>query len=194
MKVSRARCPIRKSPFRKSRDGQVQDEGEAGDARVGGHVPDAEQDGRRDAEQLFSLAGGLSDDNGKMDPYRLSIWVAISANYKIFMPSTRKRSLKGTWPNSAKVVRSSLTMMTTCTLHVVWLAKKLMARLTARSQKLSMESHCEHSGMERKLHSQVKWGQAAALLQRHPLSRGETNRIVMGRNAIGTAYGTQRDC
>eukprot|EP00966_Prymnesium_polylepis_P097167 2250554-Prymnesium_polylepis.1 len=25
-------------------------------------------------EQLFSLAGKLSDDNGKMDPYHLSVW------------------------------------------------------------------------------------------------------------------------
>ena len=24
-----------------------------------------------------------------MDPYRLSVWVSISANYKIFMPSTQ---------------------------------------------------------------------------------------------------------
>ena len=38
-------------------------------------------------EQLFSLAGGLSDDNGKMDPYRLSIWVSIAANRKVFMPT-----------------------------------------------------------------------------------------------------------
>ena len=38
-------------------------------------------------EQLFSLAGGLSDDNGKMDPYRLSVWVSIAANRKVFVPT-----------------------------------------------------------------------------------------------------------
>ena len=40
-------------------------------------------------EQLFSLAGGMSDDNGKMDPYRLSIWVSIAANRKVFMPTKK---------------------------------------------------------------------------------------------------------
>ena len=40
-------------------------------------------------EQLFSQAGKLSDDNGKMDPYRLSVWVSIAANSKIFKPSTQ---------------------------------------------------------------------------------------------------------
>ena len=39
-------------------------------------------------EQLFSLAGNLSDDNGKMDPYRLSVWVSIAANHKVFKPGT----------------------------------------------------------------------------------------------------------
>ena len=38
----------------------------------------------------FSLPGGLSDDNGKMDPYRLSVvWVCIASNRKVFMPSTK---------------------------------------------------------------------------------------------------------
>ena len=40
-------------------------------------------------EQLFSLAGNLSDDNGKMDPYRLSVWVSIAANRKVFKPGTK---------------------------------------------------------------------------------------------------------
>lgn len=40
-------------------------------------------------EQLFSLAGGLSDDNGKMDPYRLAVWVSVASNRKAFMPSTK---------------------------------------------------------------------------------------------------------
>ena len=40
-------------------------------------------------EQLFLLAGNLSDDNGKMDPYRLSVWVSIAANWKNFQPSTQ---------------------------------------------------------------------------------------------------------
>ena len=31
-------------------------------------------------EQLFSLTGNLSDDNGKMDPYRLGVWASIAAN------------------------------------------------------------------------------------------------------------------
>ena len=38
-------------------------------------------------EQLFSLAGGLSDDNGKMSPENLAVWTAIGANLKIYMPS-----------------------------------------------------------------------------------------------------------
>ena len=43
-------------------------------------------------------------------------------------------------------LRSSLTMMTTSTLHVVWLARMLMAQPTARSQKLNtcMEFNSEY--------------------------------------------------
>ena len=40
-------------------------------------------------EQLFSIAGSLSDDNGKMDPYRLSVWVSIGSNASVFMPSVK---------------------------------------------------------------------------------------------------------
>ena len=43
-------------------------------------------------EQLFSLAGNLSDDNGKMDPYRLSVWVSylsIASGRKVFMPMAK---------------------------------------------------------------------------------------------------------
>ena len=40
-------------------------------------------------EQLFSLAGSLSDNNGKMDPYRLSVWVSIGVNRSVFMPDTK---------------------------------------------------------------------------------------------------------
>ena len=39
-------------------------------------------------EQLFSLSGRLSDDNGKMDPHNLAVWTEIGANMKVFMPST----------------------------------------------------------------------------------------------------------
>ena len=38
----------------------------------------------------------MSDDNGKMDPYRLSVWVSIAANHKVFIPTKEailKRSL-----------------------------------------------------------------------------------------------------
>ena len=38
-------------------------------------------------EQLFSLAGNLSDDNGKMDPARLAVWTSIGINMATFMPS-----------------------------------------------------------------------------------------------------------
>ena len=40
-------------------------------------------------EQLFSLAGNLSDGNGKMDPYRLSVWVSIASGCKVFMPTAK---------------------------------------------------------------------------------------------------------
>ena len=33
--------------------------------------------------------GSLSDDNGKMDPYRLNVWVSIGANRNVFMPKTK---------------------------------------------------------------------------------------------------------
>merc|ERR1711965_122750 len=52
--------------------------------QVSSHLPH-----EANTEQLFSLAGNLSDDNGKMDPYRLSVWVSIAANRKVFMPSTK---------------------------------------------------------------------------------------------------------
>ena len=50
--------------------------------QVSSHLPH-----EANTEQLFSLAGGLSDDNGKMDPYRLSVWVSIAANRKVFKPT-----------------------------------------------------------------------------------------------------------
>ena len=37
-------------------------------------------------EQLFSLAGNLSDDNGKMAPDRLAVWIAIGANMSMYKP------------------------------------------------------------------------------------------------------------
>ena len=37
-------------------------------------------------EQLFSLSGSLSDDNGKMDPESLAIWTSVGSNMKIFKP------------------------------------------------------------------------------------------------------------
>ena len=39
------------------------------------------------SEQLFSRAGGLSDDNGKMDPARLAVWTSIGVNYSTFKPA-----------------------------------------------------------------------------------------------------------
>ena len=41
-------------------------------------------------EQLFSLAGGLSEDNGKMSPDRLAIWTSIGSNMKVFKPHWTK--------------------------------------------------------------------------------------------------------
>jgi len=51
---------------------------------VSSHLPH-----EANTEQLFSLAGSLSDNNGKMDPYRLSVWVSIGANCNVFMPKTK---------------------------------------------------------------------------------------------------------
>ena len=39
-------------------------------------------------EQLFSVAGNLSDDNGKMNPFSLSVWTSIAANSSVFKPTT----------------------------------------------------------------------------------------------------------
>ena len=52
--------------------------------QVSSHLPH-----EANTEQLFSLAGSLSDDNGKMDPYRLSVWVSIGANRNAFMPDVK---------------------------------------------------------------------------------------------------------
>ena len=57
-------------------------------------------------EQLFSLAGNLSDDNGKMDPYRLSVWVSIASGCKVFMPTAKAILERYTvWQSSARVAR-----------------------------------------------------------------------------------------
>ena len=37
-------------------------------------------------EQLFSAAGNLSDNNGKMNPYNLSVWVSIGCNVTVHKP------------------------------------------------------------------------------------------------------------
>ena len=42
------------------------------------------------SEQLFSRAGGLSDDNGKMDPARLAVWKSIGVNYSTFKPTDKQ--------------------------------------------------------------------------------------------------------
>ena len=39
------------------------------------------------SEQLFSRAGTLSDDNGKMDPHRLAVWTSIGVNYWTYKPT-----------------------------------------------------------------------------------------------------------
>ena len=52
--------------------------------QVSSHLPH-----EANTEQLFSVAGNLSDDNGKMDPYRLSIWVSIASGCKVFMPTAK---------------------------------------------------------------------------------------------------------
>ena len=38
-------------------------------------------------ERLFSLAGNLSDENGKMSPENLAIWTSVGANRAIYTPS-----------------------------------------------------------------------------------------------------------
>ena len=42
------------------------------------------------SEQLFSRSGALSDDNGKMDPYRLGVWTSIGVNMANCMPDVDK--------------------------------------------------------------------------------------------------------
>ena len=42
------------------------------------------------SEQLFSRAGFLSDDNGKMDPARLAVWTSIGVNYETYEPPWEK--------------------------------------------------------------------------------------------------------
>ena len=39
------------------------------------------------SEQLFSRAGSLSPDNGKMSPTHLATWASIAVNYAVFQPS-----------------------------------------------------------------------------------------------------------
>ena len=39
------------------------------------------------SEQLFSRAGTLSDDNGKMDPHHLAVWTSIGVNYSTYKPT-----------------------------------------------------------------------------------------------------------
>ena len=38
-------------------------------------------------ERLFSLAGNLSDSNGKMAPDRLAIWTSVGANLSVYKPT-----------------------------------------------------------------------------------------------------------
>jgi hypothetical protein len=42
------------------------------------------------SEQLFSRSGALSDDNGKMDPWRLAIWTSVGVNMATYMPEHKK--------------------------------------------------------------------------------------------------------
>ena len=58
-----------------------------------------------------------------------------------------------------------------CTLHVAWLAKRLMARPTARSQKLSMELRCERCGMERRTSFTVQVGTGSCSATHSPGER-----------------------
>ncbi|KAL1496133.1 hypothetical protein AB1Y20_014754 [Prymnesium parvum] len=37
-------------------------------------------------ERVFSTAGNLSDENGRMDPYRLGVWTSIGKNKSVFKP------------------------------------------------------------------------------------------------------------
>ena len=37
-------------------------------------------------EQLFSQAGHVSDDNGKMDAHRLGVWTSIGVNMSVYEP------------------------------------------------------------------------------------------------------------
>ena len=41
-------------------------------------------------EQLFSLAGRLSDENGRGDPERLGVWASIAANASTYMPTHKQ--------------------------------------------------------------------------------------------------------
>ena len=42
------------------------------------------------SEQLFSRAGALSDDNGKMNPHRLAVWKSIGVNYSTYKPTDKE--------------------------------------------------------------------------------------------------------
>ena len=42
------------------------------------------------SEQLFSRSGALSDDNGKMDPARLAVWMSIGVNYSTYKPTNEQ--------------------------------------------------------------------------------------------------------
>ena len=53
--------------------------------QVSSHLPH-----EGNSEQLFSRAGDLSDDNGKQDPARLSVWTSIGVNRKVFEPHYMK--------------------------------------------------------------------------------------------------------
>ena len=70
--------------------------------QVSSHLPH-----EANTEQLLSLAGNFSDDNGKMDPYRLSVWVSISSNMKVFKPDT-KAVLERYMPKFSKGGKASL--------------------------------------------------------------------------------------
>ena len=63
------------------------------------------------SEQLFSRAGNLSDDNGKMDPARLGVWTSIGVNYAIFQPSVKAILVNATLSSSAREVRPKCMKM-----------------------------------------------------------------------------------
>ena len=42
------------------------------------------------SEQLFSRSGAGSDDNSKMDPWRLGVWTSIGVNMATYMPDLDK--------------------------------------------------------------------------------------------------------